>query len=343
MVKFNTILIPLSFVAACDEPSCLKCSPKGCIKCPNLIVHPSRKCVDTCPYGHKLKWSTMVDYIGRVCQHNGNFLGLSSNALAVLTGVITGTLLCTIFISSAIVYIRYRRKRAPQLSETSSEIDDSPEKKDFLKQLETLRPYAQNYLDMLNDTRRQIRELHREGDVSAIAAYRPVIRDLAKILLLLNRPVEKVAVPDDWEHLFNWGEKVLKRYKRMSETSQPQVAQLINFLQGPVIPTDLEPEYSIRGSTTMSTFKPDQVFGSSLSLKDVAINNFNSNYDSKYHTPLNPQWKFEYSLVSNNMPSSEFNPSLWRNSKEYLSNSLFLDDDFYQLGFRPQDEITTEL
>lgn len=283
----------------------------------------------------------MVDYIGKVCQHNGNFLGLSANALAVLSGVAAGTLLCTVFITTAVAYIKYRRKQLPQLSETSSEIDDSPERKDFVKQLETLRPYAENYLDMLNDTRRQVRELHREGDNGAISAYRPVIRDLAKILLLLNRPIDRIVVPDDWEHLFNWAEKALHRYKRMSESSQPQVAQLISFLQGPIIPSDTEPEYSLRGSTTMSTFKPDQVFGSSLSLQDIAINNFNSNYDSKSTNPLNPQWKFEYSLVP---PTSEFNPSLWRNSKEYLNNSsLFLEDDFYQLGFRPQDEITTEL
>lgn len=195
---------------------------------------------------------------------------------------------------------------------------------------------------MLNDTRRQLRELHRAGDNNAIAAYKPVVRDLAKILLLLNRPQEKICLPDDWEHLFQWAEKTLKRYKRMSEVSQPQVAQLINFLQGTNI--DSDPDYSIRGSTTMSTFKPDQVFGSSISLQDVAINNFQTNYDNKcVSSPINPQWKFEYSLVANNMPSSEFNPALWRNSKEYLSSAVFLDDDFCQLGFRPQDEITTEL
>ncbi|KAJ8934156.1 hypothetical protein NQ318_012852 [Aromia moschata] len=332
------------YVVGCSDPTCLRCGSQGCLKCPNLIVHPSRECVDACPYGHLPRWSTSVDYIGRVCRHNGNLLGLSSHALAVLAGVATGAILCTVLVSSAALYVKYRRKNSPQPSETGSDVDESPERKDFLKQLETLRPYAQNYLDMLNDTRRQIRELHRDGDGGAISAYRPVVRDLAKILILLNRPTELIAIPEDWEHLFNWAQKALKRYKRMSEASQPQVAQLINFLQGHVLAAELEqePEYSLRGSMTMSTFKPDQVYGSSLSLQDAAIRSFNSNYD-KYNNSLNPQWKFEYSLVSNNVPSSEFNPSLWKNSKEYLNNSLFLEDDFYQLGFRPQDEITTEL
>ncbi|CAH0563459.1 unnamed protein product [Brassicogethes aeneus] len=322
----------------CLEPTCLKCGPKGCMKCPSLIVYPSRECVNICPHGYNPKWSTIVDIMGKVCVHNGNFLGLSTNAIAVLTGVFTGVILCTIFILLAGVYLRYKRKKFPPLSETSSELDDGRDRKDFIKQLETLRPYAKNYLDMLNDTRKQLRELHQNGDNNAISAYKPVLRDLAKILILLNKPTEKITVPDDWEHLFNWAEKALKRYKRMSE---PQIAQLIDFLQDPVIPAE-EPDYSVRGSTTMSTFKPEQIFGSSASLEDVAVKNFNSNYESTF-PQLNPQWKFEYSLVSNNAPSSEFNPQLWKNSKEYLNSALFSDDDFCQLGFRPQDEITTEL
>lgn len=253
--------------------------------------------------------------------------------------------MCALIVAGAIVYVRRKQKSAQNHVETSSDLDDTPERRDFVKQLETLRPYAQNYLDMLNDTRRQVRELHQQGDTGAIAAYKPVIRDLAKILLLLNKPVDRTAMPDDWEHLFNWAEKTLKRCKRLSEVSQPQVAQLINFLQGPVSSVDTESSYSLRGSTTMSTFKPEQSFGSSVSLQDAAIKKFNSNYDSAFHTALNPQWKFEYSLVSssNPMTSSEFNPMAWRNSKEYLNNPYFLDDDFCQLGFRPQDEITTEL
>lgn len=323
-----------------NQPHCLNCGPKGCIKCPELIVYPSRKCVKSCPFGYTSDWSTMVDFMGRVCTHNGNLLGLSSNALTVVTGFFAGIIMCLLAFVAAIIYFKYRRKHSPQISDTSSETDDTPERKDFLKQLETLRPYAQSYLDMLNDTRQQIRQLHQDGDNSAISAYKPVVRDLAKILLLLNRPIEKIQIPDDWEHLFHWAEKTLKRYKRMSDSSQPQVAQLISFLQSPIISSDVdEPEYSIRGSTTMSTFKPDQVFDSSLSLQDATVKGFTGSYE-KYPTTLNPEWRFEYSLVGN---TSEFDPVAWKNSKEFLSGPLFLEDDFYQLGFRPQDEITTEL
>lgn len=281
----------------------------------------------------------MADYMGRVCVPSSNFLGLSNDTLAIVTGISAGALICVVIIAVAVAYVKYKRKAEQNSVETSSDLDDSPERKDFLKQLETLRPYAQDFLDMLNDTRRQVRELHRQGDNGAIGAYKPVVRDLAKILLLLNKPTERAAVPEDWEHLFSWAEKTLKRCKK--DTAHPQVAQLINFLQEP----ETEPDYSVRCSTTMSTFKPERNYGSSLSLQDAAVQNFNSNYDSTCHGPLNPQWKFEYSLVSSSSPvsSSQFNPMAWKNSKEYLSNSYFLDDDFCQLGFRPQDEITTEL
>ncbi|XP_030755267.1 uncharacterized protein LOC115881771 [Sitophilus oryzae] len=170
---------------------------------------------------------------------------------------------------------------------------------------------------MLNDTRLQMRQLHQDGDSSAISAYEPVVRDLAKILLLLNRNIDSIYMPDDWEHLFSWAEKALKRYKRMSDTSQPEVAQLIDFFQSSSDPE--EPEYSVRGSTTMSTFKP---FGSSPSLQNVSGKTINGDSES-YQTPLNPEWKFEYLPIGN---SSEFDPVAWKSSRDFLCGPLFLED-----------------
>ncbi|KAL3273018.1 hypothetical protein HHI36_014474 [Cryptolaemus montrouzieri] len=327
----------------CEEPLCLKCGPTGCIKCPQMIVFPTRKCVNTCPFGHKPTWSTYSEYMGLICIPNGNFLGLSYDLLAILAGVLTGTLLCVIFITVTVLYFKYRRKKVPQSIESNSDIEDAPEKRrEFFKKLETLKPYAQFFLDMLNDTRKRVRDLHNEGDNCAIQAYRPVVRDLTKILILLNRNPEKICVPDDWEHLLAWAEQTSQRFKRISECSQLQVAQLVNFLQKPVILERVSSD-DLKGSTTMSTFKPDQPLTASSSLQDIAIHNFNSNYDSRCPSHFNPQWKFQYSLVSSSAPTTEFNPSLWRNSKEYLNSSWLIDDDFLQLGFRPQDEITTEL
>lgn len=274
-----------------------------------------------------------------MCVHSGYIAGLTAENAAILVGILCGSLICIIIISSGVLFLRYKRRNLPNVSsETPSDVDDTPERKDFVKQLEILRPQAPTFLNMLNDTRRQIRELHTTGDNAAITAYRPVVRDLAKILLLLNRNVDRISViPEDWDHLFSWGEKVLKRYKRMSDISQPQVAQLVSFLQAPTIHDNMSPTYS----NTLSTFKPDQQFGSSMSLKDIAVKNFNSNYENTF-TTINPQWQFNYSLVGQTAVSGSGYCGSWQN-KDFLCSSYLVEDDFFQFGFRPQDEITTEL
>lgn len=53
---------------------------------------------------------------------------------------------------------------------------------------------------------------------------RPVLRDLARILVLINRRDDEIPVPpDDWQRLFSWAERLLRRYKRHSS---PEVSQL---------------------------------------------------------------------------------------------------------------------
>lgn len=44
-----------------------------------------------------------------------------------------------------------------------------------------------------------------------------MLRDLARILVLVNRRDEEIAVPpDDWQRLLAWAERLLRRYKRHS-------------------------------------------------------------------------------------------------------------------------------
>lgn len=331
------------FIDCTSDPACLRCGPEGCIKCKDVIIYGTRQCVTNCPPGYEINWSVKSGYMGRICESKSSYIGINKELLTVLVGIAAGVFLCILMITTALIIFRYKSKLKRATIDNVSETEDTPERKEFLKQVESLRPHAHTFLGMLNDTRRQVRELHQEGD-NVSATYRPILRDLAKILFILNKPNETLTVPNDWEHLYGWAEKTLKRFKRMSEISQPQVAQLVNFLQAPVRPFD-STEVS-RTGTLMSTFKPDRPSGSSLSLQDVAIKKFNSNYDLTFNSSLNPQWKFDYSVVGQNYPKScEFNPSEWKSSKEYLNgvNSQISDDEFCQLGFRPQDEITTEL
>lgn len=39
-----------------------------CLKCIHLIVFRTRECVEKCPLGYSEEWSTLVDYMGRICK-----------------------------------------------------------------------------------------------------------------------------------------------------------------------------------------------------------------------------------------------------------------------------------
>lgn len=42
-----------------------------------------------------------------------------------------------------------------------------------------------------------------------------MLKDLSRILILLNRRDDSVTYPpDDWRTLLGWGERVLRRYKK---------------------------------------------------------------------------------------------------------------------------------
>ncbi|KAG8264105.1 hypothetical protein J6590_017120, partial [Homalodisca vitripennis] len=55
------------------DRSCLKCDTRNssdvkCVKCRQLIILGSRQCVESCPPGYSQEWSTLIDYMGKVCR-----------------------------------------------------------------------------------------------------------------------------------------------------------------------------------------------------------------------------------------------------------------------------------
>lgn len=46
--------------------------PLRCVKCARLIVFKTRECVDKCPLGYSEEWTTLVDYMGRICKGGRN-------------------------------------------------------------------------------------------------------------------------------------------------------------------------------------------------------------------------------------------------------------------------------
>ncbi|XP_063215849.1 uncharacterized protein LOC134527257 isoform X2 [Bacillus rossius redtenbacheri] len=299
-------------VGCSDRPNCRRCtnSSEGgmqCIKCRNLIVVGSRQCVDQCPAGFTQEWSNLVNYMGRICTE---FL----------------------------------------------------EKLQFLKYMTTLRCEAPFFLAMLNDTRKQVRDLRRlsSGD-SAAQAFRPVLLDLVRILLLLNSPENRIrAPPTDWRDLFSWGERVLRRYKRQNPHQVVQ-AQLVNFLQTAVTPQPIQlahlnaTEHQYSQQPQLCSFHPSNktavnhlttinntnhtdcaISDSNLSLQHIAAITFGAYCDDQLKTERVS--KMPPQLISSKFPGDHAMPAEWQSTQDCL-----LEADFITLGFRPQDEVTTEL
>ncbi|XP_046660835.1 uncharacterized protein LOC124354433 isoform X2 [Homalodisca vitripennis] len=311
--------------------------------------------------------------MGKVCRES-LFLGgiaLSGQTLAVVVGSLAGAVICLALVLTAGVCVKYRRYRtlrekarqSPSLghltgTQRSQDSDDS-ERPEFLKHLSSLRSDAPVFLAMLNETRRQVRELRRPNrQDSTIQAYKPVLKDLSRILILLNRREERLGPPPpDWETLLAWGERVLRRYKKHNPN---QVAQLVNFLQVPVQTHPSPPSpYPPTLTTFTPTHKPPSHTDSSSTgtpsspspnMQQLAISAFDAKYEKREDrspaVALNQNSLLDSGVDFN--PSWEFNPTNytilaeWTASEPEPSYSEF-DDDFFQLGFRPQDEITTEL
>lgn len=345
-------LTSLQATSGCNDTmeGCLKCQADDgggslhikCIKCAHLIVMGSRECVESCPLGYREEWSSQIDYMGRVCAEGSlllSALALSGSKLSVVVGVLCGAAICVLLLVMAGLLLRFRRSRSSRhwkqeeqhLSAGSAQSTisrhshgDAAERGEFLKHVWTLRPEAPVFLAMLNDTRRQVRSLLQahSSKHSAVQAYRPVLKDLSRILILLNRRDDSITYPpDDWRTLLGWGDRVLRRYKK----HKPQeVDQLVSFLQIPLQTNVFACQLgSAPKSNSLSSFQPPSSPNSPQPVTPRGVG------------PASGDWS-----------DSCADDSLWDCTamNEWPSAREFLDeDDFLTLGFRPQDEITTEL
>jgi hypothetical protein len=187
-------------------------------------------CVEECPKNYFPQWSSSSDLMGRTCVPSN----VNNSIKTVMIGVACGALLCFIIV---LMVFRRKQQKMNRKSIKDQLIDDEYDRHEFLRQLDDLRPHAELFLFMLNDTRKQIRKSYISGDTTASAKFYPIVRDLAKILILLNRPVELIdGPPHDWNRLLLWADRILAQYK-----PQQQITQLIEFLQSP---TSLLPQPS---------------------------------------------------------------------------------------------------
>ncbi|EDW59133.2 uncharacterized protein T48 [Drosophila virilis] len=326
---------------ATTSSHCLRCNKAGCIKCPLYLVTDTRQCVEECPAGYLDQWSAHTEFMGRVCVPTG----YSGPLMAALAGLLGGFLVCLSLLAVAVMLVRRKRRRKSVKQKLINE--NTMDRADFMRQLNEMRPNAEYFLAMLNDTRRQIRKLYLSGEVAAANSYRPIVRDLAKLLILLNRPIELIPTqpPHDWPRLYAWSEQALERYK-------PQVGQLIDFFQAShagrpevlyAAPAKKQPGHSIYRQQQGATTTPSHnKLGADLLPGDRSSS---ASAQQKLHLfgSLISLHEFEEPRASDPFGSS-FNTLKSGNLITDLNaSSLWLEDEFYKLGFRPQDEITTEL
>lgn len=335
----------------------------------------TRLCVDECPTTHAQQWSTNSDLMGKVCYPTN----VTNSIQTVFIGIICGALLCFIIVLVGVMVFKRKHQKMSKKSIKDQLIDDEYDRHEFIRQLDDLRPHAECFLHMLNDTRKQIRKSHVSGDSTIAAKFYPIVRDLAKILILLNRPVELIdGPPHDWNRLLLWAERILAQYKPQ------QITQLIEFLQAPTPPSfndDVDSRFTSKHTTFKSLFYSTptthtrKAFASTLpatvngltSIKDYSKRSSmsdDSNDMKHLSLPYDGEKVATGSLISLHdlddvCPSTmsatmqkrqhKKNPfgESFNHVKNYLSSgSLWMvEDEFieFKLGLRPQDEITTEL
>lgn len=352
------------------EPNCLRCNKlSGCIRCSKLIMMNTKSCVDECPKTHAQLWSTTTDLMGRVCYPTN----VHTSVQTIFIGITCGAIICFVTVLVGVLVFKRKHHKLIEKSIKDHLIDEEYDRHDFIGQLEELKPHAECFLYMLNDTRKQIRMLHVSGDNAASAKYYPIVRDLAKILLLLNRPVKLIeSPPHDWNRLLLWADRILASY------TPQKITQLIEFLQTPtpsLVNTDVDSRLSSQPTSFKSLFystptthnrkfftsilpaSAEQGFsrtcskggGSNLrheslpfEAENVASSSLISMQELEERNHLNA------TILKKNLKHkrNSFDES-FQNMKKYLSSgSLWMvEDEFieFKLGSRPQDEITTEL
>ncbi|VVD00835.1 unnamed protein product, partial [Leptidea sinapis] len=299
---------------------CVRCSADGCVKCAKLLVWPGATCVHHCPSGTQESWAHDSQLMGRVCYpaHTYN---------EVLIGGVCGVAVCLVVIAAGATYARCRRSRARSQPLPQQNQDDDAQLREFHKQLDCLRPHAYTLLAILNHTRHQVRELYQLGNNDAALAYSCVLSDLAKLLILLNKQQVPV-VPQEWPRLASWAERILKRYSRLGLGHQQHQISAV-----PAAASHRSDSSSTHQS--FSTFKPPSYSPTS--------------YDTHILDKLDDQCDWRDSSAGRPPSYSQIETESivlsdpWERRPIVRRESVWLEDELFEMTRRPQDELTTEL
>ncbi|KAG1691506.1 hypothetical protein GQR58_007438 [Nymphon striatum] len=102
----------------------------------------------------------------------------------------------------------------------------------FIMMIEQLRPDAPTLLEMLNRTRKKYQHLNRETETVKAKTLKNCMRDLGRILFMINISEDKIKVPPDSQKLIKWTFKVLNNYKNNHMTISSNKDAAITKLNG---------------------------------------------------------------------------------------------------------------
>ncbi|XP_064082782.1 uncharacterized protein LOC135198780 isoform X2 [Macrobrachium nipponense] len=214
------------------------------------MMADSRVCHSACPPGYSTTWAPYPAegspaagnaVMGRICSEQSMLALVSGRDVGIIAGAAVAGAVCVGVVIGALLYMRRRTKPPPDHQRhdhprhvpprlwkdkrpNATEVSVAGEERaEFLEQLKSLRGEADNFLEMLSETRNRFRRLGGPDSATdtKAKAYRAVVRDLSRVLTLLNRREEHiVTVPADWRRLLSWAARVLARYKRQKAAKE---------------------------------------------------------------------------------------------------------------------------
>ncbi|XP_064631825.1 uncharacterized protein LOC135490528 isoform X1 [Lineus longissimus] len=233
----------------CVDPFCLQCATKAsCIRCVNFIEKGTGKCLNECPGNYNLVMEGA--WLGKVCgakeQSNTN-LADNTLYLAIIIGVVGLVVLCLVV--ACIVFIRIKRNKGKDSASSSTRINgaarnqkrkqtshvysnaayvdnyDEPQqskdevytitkvnsKEEYLRHVEELKPHGPTFIEMMNETKRALKELPLHDPNSQ--KYKNMLHQLWRVMTLINKRDPIAHMPPDGCSLMSWAKKTLKRFQ----------------------------------------------------------------------------------------------------------------------------------
>ena len=92
---------------------------------------------------------------------------------------------------------------------------------DFKRQIQSLREDAPVFLNMINEVKRKLNLLDDKNTTQGMQ-YKALIRDISRVLRLLNTKPAKLEMPSDGVPFLLWAENALKRFEN-SDLQNPKI------------------------------------------------------------------------------------------------------------------------